>query len=180
MKFSSDGLTDQTLWRTLSFPANTMAARAGSPPSTEINGFLLFSNGAANVLTGGFTLPADWAAGTSIYPHVSWQKPVAGAGTVEWDFDYEVVPVGDSVTLPVNGTTISSNTTTTTDDDTVNHLLVTNIGEIALGSVEIGTMLLWQLSRDYATDTYANGVRLLSLDIHYEANGFGARDKYEK
>lgn len=176
---------DDTAWDDLRFPANTISIFGfGTDPNVDTNsGTYLFDASITETLFGVAQMPHAWSEGTTIKPHVHWQKTTSAAGNVLWQLDYEVVNNGDTA-LMTYASSISNSTVAsgTPDNDTANEVLITNIGDISMTNKTLSCLVLWKLSRigGNAADTYGADARLLEFDIHYEVDSLGSNTEFNK
>lgn len=165
-------------WDDLTFPATGInpPGAASDPARSTADAMLEFSASATNILAGVAHLPHRKKFGTKIYPHIHWYPATDAAGDVYWRFEYKLVPVGNAI--PANYTTINKTVAT---PEAVAHV-ITSFGGIAPGDTDLGTVLLWKLSRMGAeeTDTYDAVARLMEFDIHFWQDSIGSGQEYSK
>lgn len=172
-------------WDDLRFPAqNLRIPGTGTPPGTEAaTGFLLFGASSTELVGGIAQMPHAWREGSTIKPHVHWQKTTSAAGNVLWRLDYEIVNNG-AVAPMAYGSQIESASPVagTPDNDTANEILITSLGDIAMSGISISGHLLWKLSRvgGDASDTYGADARLLEYDIHFQIDSRGSIEEFTK
>lgn len=164
----------------LRFPATAInpPGLVGDPDWDTTNGGWLFDGGSTEMLFLLIQIPHAWEEGTTLHPHVHWQKSTSAAGTVLWQLEYKWAPIGAA--MDATFTTISSSTPTVSDADTADWHALTDLGNITATGKQISDMILAKLSRLGGTDTYAADARLLEFDIHYQVNSFGSREEYTK
>jgi hypothetical protein len=165
-------------WEDLRFPAQGInPAGSAAPPTvddTTVPGTLLFRGTTGNhVIAGVAQMPHAWQQGSSIHPHIHWTKTVADATNkypVKWQFKYAIVKMGAVIGAysdwqdcgdPVLG-----------DLATAEKHNLSMFPMIDMTGVTFSDMLLWQLQRDISDD-YAENVRLLELDFHYQIDSIG-------
>jgi hypothetical protein len=171
-------------WDDLRFPAQSIVAGSAPPSAENDTGFWLFSGSATNRVAGIAQMPHTWKEGTTIVPHVHWQKTTSASGNVLWQLDYEVVANG-AVAAMDYGTQLQQTATVTgtPDNDTANECLISSFGEIDMTGEEISVLIFWKLSRigGDASDTYdAANARLLEFDIHYQKDAAGSVTQFTK
>jgi len=174
-----------TSWDDLRFPSQGInPPGAASDPDVETTtGLWLFAAAATQMLAGIAQMPHSWKEGTTLKPHVHWQKTTSAGGDVLWQFDYEVVNNG-AVAAMDYGSQLQATTvaTGTPDGDTANEVLITPLGDITMTGKTVSSIIFWKLSRigSDAADTYGADARMLEFDIHYEVDSFGSNDEFVK
>lgn len=116
------------------------------------------------------------APGENVYPHIHWSTDGAGAGDVEWVFDYvmakegEVFAAGTTITMVSAASAVAWTHQTTESSDAQ-----------AFPVAEAGTIITGLLSRGNTVDTYPNTagghVFGLNFDIHYLTDRFGTPNR---
>jgi hypothetical protein len=124
-------------------------------------------------------IPHSWAEGTTLKPHLHWQKTANGTGNVVWRLQYVWAPIGE---LNESEVTLTASTTSVSDKDTANVHALTRLGDIPATGKNVSDMLLMKLSRlgSDSLDTYNSSVRLIEFDIHYQVNTIGSRQEFTK
>ena len=124
-------------------------------------------------------IPHAWREGTTLLPHVHWQKTTSAAGGVYWQLSYQWASIGQALEDAV---VIGNATPSVSDGNTANVHALTRLGNIPADEKHISDMLLMTLSRvhDNAADTYAASARLIEFDIHYQVNSPGSRQEFIK
>ena len=182
MSRHSTGLTQ---WDDLRFPSQGINPPGGvSDADVEATtGLLLFASNATELVAGVAQLPHAWREGSTIRPHVHWQKTTSAAGGVYWRLDYELVNNGETAAMDY-GTSLGTGSVVggTPDTDTANKVLISSFGGIDMKDYRISCLLLWKLYRvhDNASDTYGADARLIEFDIHYELDSFGSEKEFIK
>ena len=173
----------QTFWDDMRAPA-TAVKGGGSPPSDDTtNGCLLFSGSATNSVFITLQIPHTWYEGSTLKPHVHWQKTDTSSGDVLWQLDYKWSPINevmDAAFTTLQATAVAAGTP---DTDTADKHLITPLGDISGQGKQVSDMLICKLSRlgGDASDTYDNqNARFLEFDIHYEVDGLGTAQLYTK
>lgn len=171
-------------WEDLRFPATGINPTGpASPPTVDdtIAG-LLFSSTVENTVAIIAQLPHSWEAGTTLDPHIHWQKTTSAAGGVYWQLKYRWCSIGG--VMDAGWTTIGSSTpaSATPDTNTADKHLITEVSDIVATGYGISDMLIMQLSRLVSdpTDDYGASARLLEFDIHYKINSVGSNNQYSK
>ena len=123
-------------------------------------------------------LPHNWVAGTTVYPHVHWQKTTAAAGNVAWELSYDMAaPGGDFTGTYTSLGIITTTVAGTVDNNTVNRHLITATpaAGIDMTGMPISTVIKIIIERAATDvgDTYAADARLISFDVHYQQQGSG-------
>lgn len=170
-------------WDDLTFPASAINP-AGSPaPATIDNvtypGTLLFTTTTDSHIAGVAQMPHAWKEGTSLYPHIHWTKTVAdGSGlSIGWQFRSAVVSIGaviGAMSAWDNGTLAYGDLTTAEKHN------ITSFTPVSMTGKTVSTMVIWELRRNVALDTYASDTRLLAIDFHYQVDSFGSDTEYTK
>lgn len=172
-------------WDDLRFPAQGInpPGAVADPGLESTTGLLLFAAAGTETIAGVAQMPHAWDEGTTIKPHVHWQKTTSAAGNVLWQLDYEVINNGDTAAMaygsqgqgvtPMDGTP---------DGNTANQVLITSLGDITMVDKRISCLIFWKLSRigSDASDTYGADARLIEFDIHYEIDSRGSIEEFTK
>jgi hypothetical protein len=124
-------------------------------------------------------IPHAWREGTTLLPHVHWQKTTSAVGGVYWQLSYRWASIGEALGDAV---VIGNATPAVSDANTANVHALTRLGTILAGSKHISDMLLMTLSRvhDNAADDYGASARLIEFDIHYQVSSPGSRQEFIK
>lgn len=172
--------TVRPAYEDLRFPASAInpPGAAEDPDFDTTNCGWLFDPGATEVLYVLAQIPHAWKEGTTLKPHVHWEKTTSAAGAVRWQLRYEWASYYEART---SLTTINA-TTPVADSDTADVHLITPLPTIAGTGRQISDMLCMRLERvgGHASDTYGADARLLEFDIHYEVDSFGSSQEYSK
>lgn len=175
----------QSNWDDLKFPATAInpPGAASDPDRESTSGMLLFDAAGTELIYALAQMPHGWKEGSTISPHVHWQKTTSAAGNVAWRLQYKHSPIGEvmdaawtdlgMVTSPVAGTP---------DNDTADEHLLTSLGQISMAGYTLSHCMLFQLSRvgGDASDTYGADARLIEFDLHYEIDALGSEQQYIK
>lgn len=171
-------------WDDLRFPASAVnpPGLVADPDFDAVNGGWLFAAAGTEVLFLMAQLPHAWREGTTLRPHVHWQKTTSAAGDVYWRLEYKWAPraaVMDAAFTAMNATSPVSGTP---DNDTANEHLITAFGDLAATGKAISDMLVMKLSRigGDAADDYGDDCRLLEFDIHYVISSPGSVQEFVK
>lgn len=173
----------QTFWDDMRAPATSVKGGGTAPADDSTNGCLLFSGSATNSVFITLQIPHTWYEGSTLKPHVHWQKTDTSSGNVLWQLDYKWSPVNevmDAAFTTLQASTVSDGTP---DTDTADKHLITPLGDISGEGKQVSDMLIMKLSRlgGDASDTYNNQqARFLEFDIHYEIDGLGTGAEYTK
>jgi hypothetical protein len=163
------------------FPATTVRTN----PASEFPAFdttipgRLFRHTATDSVYLIAQIPHAWREGTTLLPHVHWQKTTSAAGGVYWQLSYRWASIGQALEDAV---VIGSATPSVSDGNTANVHALTRLGNIPAAEKHISDMLLMTLSRvhDNAADNYGASARLIEFDIHYQVNSPGSRQEFIK
>lgn len=124
--------------------------------------------------TGRFVLGGNYTRGTNIVPVIKWAPSTAGAGSVNWQLNYEVINDGQ-----IGGAGTVSNVIQLTNS--IAWEMFTNIFPSITGTgFDIGSVFHFNLFRDPASDTYGADSALLSIGFYKQINTFGARVQFQK
>lgn len=168
-------------WEDLRFPATgiSIGGFTNAPDVQTDTGLLLFDGGTTIETVGILAqMPHGWKEGTNIKPHCHWAKTTDAAGGVIWTFRYKWI--GFNEVQPAWSGLINSTDSNTVDS--TQKQIISTFGEIDASSQSISDLLLIQFARlpTDASDTYAADALLYEFDIHYQVDGFGSQDEYDK
>ena len=172
-----------TLFDDLRFPATAInpPGAASDPDWDASDGGWLFDAGSTEVLYVIGQLPHRYKEGSTLYPHVHWEKTTSAAGDVMWRLRYNWSRINE---VRTGLTTISETSVTagTPDTDTADKHLITAFPDISGTGSGISDMLVMRLERvgGNASDTYGADARLIEFDIHYELDTGGSRQEFIK
>lgn len=173
---------EDTFWDDMRFPASAInpPGQASDPDFDTTNGGWLFAAAGTEVIFLAAQMPHAWKEGSTIHPHIHWQKTTSAGGDVLWRLEYKKAPIGE--VMDAAFTALDVTTTVTTDNDTANEHLISGFGEITMVGGQLSDMFLMKLSRIGAdgSDTYGADARLLEFDIHFEIDGFGSGETFTK
>ena len=167
-------------YKRLVCPAVFMRNKTGEASLNIINGSGINAReftgtGVTQRLSGYFTLPSDYAEGTDIMASAVWYPTTAGAGNVQFYFEYFSVALGTAMTA----------------FSTLN--VITPTGLIAWQTIEslfpvisgtgylINRRIPFQIYRvPGGVDTYNTPAGLIEVDLYYQSNTFGSRTQFVK
>lgn len=164
-------------WDDLRFPATAInpPGQVSDPDVEATSGLLLFDGGGTELIYALAQMPHAWSEGTTVVPHVHWQKTTSAAGNVLWRCRYKMAPIGEvmdaawttlaDVTEPVDGTP---------DTDTADMHMISTFGDLDMTDKQISDCILFEISRIGGSDTYGADARLLEFDIHYQIDASGS------
>ena len=177
-------MNTQTFWDDMRFPAAAAnpPGLASDPDFDTTNGGWLFAAAGTELLFFAAQIPHSWYEGSTLVPHVHWQKTTSASGDVVWSFEYKWAPLGEAMDAAFTQVTASSTVADTPDNDTANEHMITSFGDLSGEGKQISDMLIMKLSRlgDNGSDTYGADARLLEFDIHYQIDGIGSAQQYTK
>lgn len=167
-----------TVFNDLRIPISNLRLPAANPPTPAAykgGQVLSFSSAADNFVYFNVQLPHSYKEGSTIYPHVHYVIPVAGAGggveNLKWNFTYSWANVNaafaaetsDSVTIDVQNLAADTH-------------YFQNLTAITGTGKTISSILICALSRDtgVASD-YASAAYLVDIDFHFELDTIGSR-----
>jgi hypothetical protein len=131
-------------------------------------------------------LPHNWKEGTAIQPHVHWSPQTTGQnGVVVWGLEYTWVNYVSAAPIAFPNTTIiTTNTATITGTSDADKHMITSFASITPSNTQdkISSLLMCRFYRKSgdAADTYNGNAAVLSVDFHYEIDGFGSRTEFAK
>ena len=176
--------TDNTCWDDLRFPASAVnpPGQASDPDFDTTVGGYLFAAAGTELVFFQAQLPHKWYEGSELNPHCHWQKTTSAAGDVKWRLEYRWAPRAAVMDASWSTSTASTVVSATPDNDTANEHLITAFDDIDGSGKEISDMLLMRFSRigGDAADTYGADARLLEFDIHYQIDGNGSTERFNK
>lgn len=172
-------------WEDLRFPVQAInpPGQVSDPDIESDSGLFLFDASSTELIYGVAQMPHTWVEGTTIYPHIHWQKTTSASGDVLWRFEYEIVDDGDIfLKTYFNLSDVTVTNEHAPDDNTAGRSLVSTFDGIDMTGYEISTFIYWKLSRvgGDGSDTYGVDARFAEFDIHYQQNSFGAVDQFTK
>ena len=173
----------QTLFDDLRFPASAInpPGAASDPDYDTGSGGWLFDAGTTEVLYVIGQLPHRYKEGSTLYPHVHWEKTTSASGDVMWRLRYNWSRIGEVRTslTTISGTSVVA---ATPDTDEADKHLITAFPDISGTSSQISDMLVMRLERvgGNASDTYGADARMIEFDIHYELDPGGSRQEFIK
>ena len=91
------GAAGDGVWDDLRFPATAInpPGQASDPDVEASSGLLLFDSNGTELIYAFVQMPHAWKEGSSISPHVHWQKTTSAAGDVLWRMRYKMAPIGE-------------------------------------------------------------------------------------
>jgi hypothetical protein len=171
-------------WDDLRFPAVGInpPGLISDPGLDTTNGCFLFDAAGTEAVVLSAQLPHAWNEGTSIVPHIHWQKTSSAVGNVLWRFEYKWAPINE--VMDANFTPVDSDEVVdgTQDTNTANKHLITSFGELDCTGRQISDMLIIRVSRIGGDDldTYDADARFLEFDIHYRIDAIGSAQQFRK
>ena len=164
---------------------NVVALKLGaSAPTTAIIGvtpILLFDATTDEEVHGSMEIPHNYDDGSDFRAHFHWAPTDGTAGNVTWGIEYHI-------TRDENNETLTEATTTSIIVDATQSLqdevLVSGNITISGIGVQSGDHSHFRVFRDAdaseggASDTYANNATLISFDVEYQIDGFGADNQF--
>jgi hypothetical protein len=180
VRLSSSGLiwTVESAWDDFVVPGQAGRPASVAPTFGAMFGTALyawhFSEG--DQLMFQVQLPHTWKPGTTVYLHVHWAIPVAGAGggaeNVQWQLDYMMADAGDA--FPAAPTSVSSDIVDVQNDAIrMSYMADTPVAGIDLAGYEESAIIACLLTRKAAANPYGSDVVMMSFDFHIEVNSMG-------
>jgi hypothetical protein len=178
-------LSGDSYWDDLKVPVTSInPSGQANPPNIDQNlaGTFLFASNTTEVIGFVVQIPHNYLEGSDLNAHVHWAKTSSASGDVYWELQYRWAKIGevfDGTWSTIGSATVIEDTP---DTDTADKHLITELGTIDGTGAGLSDMLICQLNRDHdnAGDTYAADARLLEFDFHYQIDGFGSPEEYEK
>lgn len=177
------GVDYSARWDDLRFPAtavNPPGVTADPDWDTTTPGWLFDGASTTEILHLIAQLPHSWDEGTTLKPHVHYQKTTSASGTVRWVLEYKWCPIGEVMDADWTTLEVSAPVAGTPDTDTADKHLIAAFGDIVATGKQVSDMLIMKLSRDPSQDTYGADARLLEFDIHYKSDATGSVGEYIK
>lgn len=124
-------------------------------------------------------MPHSWISGSGIRPHIHWSPGNStNTGAVVWKLEYSVAnPVAEPDNTFPTTTTLS---VTQAADGTAYKHQIAQWSEIDMTDKRASAVLLCRLYRDGGdvADTFTGDAYAVSVDFHYQSQGFGSTDEY--
>jgi len=170
-------LTDTT-WDDMRAPAQAInGAGANAPDWSSTYVGWLFDDVVDETVQLALQMPHNWKQGSTIYPHIHWMPMNTNSGNVVWEMNYKWTNVGE-----VEGTSFTTDTVTVAAGGTARMHKISAFSAIDGTGMTLSSMFSVQLSRlgSDGSDTFNTDTLLKEFDIHYEIDGFGSEEEYEK
>lgn len=169
-------------WEDLRFSGASLQTHSLYPDFDATNGVWLFDATNTELVYQQAQMPHSWAEGTTLMPHVHWQKTTSASGNVMWRFSYKWAPIGEVMDAAFTDVDSTEVVPATPDNDTADEHLITTFGSLDATGKSMSDMLLLKIARigGDAADTYGADARLLEVDIHYQIDSFGSNQEYTK
>jgi len=166
-----------TVWDDLRSPASGLnPAGSISPPSVNTaDGSLTFATG--NAVGVWFQLPHDYKEGSTVSVHCHWSKSTSAAGTVNWQVKTKWFNIG--ATDP-GFSALASGTDVVPDSSTAGKQALTSFGDLVGTGKTLSSMICVYLVRTAAGDSYGANVNLYEIDVHYQRDTLGSRERFIK
>lgn len=180
VRLSSSGLiwTISSAWDDFVVPGNSGRPASTAPTFGAMFGTSLYAWHFAegDELMFQVQLPHTWKPGTTVYPHVHWAIPTAGAGggaeNVQWELDYMLADGGEA--FPAAPTVVSSDIVDVQNDAVrMSYLTDTPAAGLDLSSYEESVIISCLLKRKAVANPYGSDVVMMSFDFHIEVNSLG-------
>ncbi len=172
----------QDAWDDLRFPASGFNPPGGAsdPDYDTTNGGWLFAASGTELLFMQVQLEHKWKEGSTLRPHVHWQKTTSAGGDVVWELAYKWAPIGEVMDAAFTTVTASAPVAGTPDNDTADEHLITSFGDMTATGKELSDMIMVRLSRlgSDGDDTYGADCRLLEFDIHFVVDSRGSDSEF--
>jgi len=168
-------------WDDLKFPASNLRP-GNTPPDSEVftGGIrmLAFDAAQAEEVYGVAQFPHGWEVDSMIVPHVHWCPSDAGAGSVNWGFEYtwadQEGTFGASTTLYISDAA----------DGVAKKHQYASFGEIISPVTGLSSCMAFRIFRDATgaggTDDYGSDAFLLEFDIHIVTDTSGSSQELVK
>lgn len=168
-------------WEDLQCPADGFNPPGGATSPTKddttVPGTWLFSGTTEQQMSIVKQFPHSWKAGSSIHPHIHWEKTTTDVGEVRWEWAYSIANVGD--VFPAYSAWIPA-TNSVSHSNTVRKHALDAFPELAMAGKKESCMICITLRRlpTDAADTYTADARFLGFDIHYLTNKDGTEIEF--
>ena len=169
----------RSLWNDFRFPAQGInPVGSAKPPTIDTDdGFLLFDAAAENIVCAGMQLDhgMDFA---EIRPHVHWCKTSTGAGNVLLKLEYKAFKMFEVAGAWVTLAEVSAPMVAEPNLAEFHNMML--FGSMDIAGFELSDMIAFRLSRMGADvlDTYADDMKLLEFDVHYQRGRSGSIDEF--
>jgi hypothetical protein len=166
-----DGDDPPLEWDDLRFPASQINPLGSvSPPSIDdtldgVTGTLLFSGSQENVVAVQAQMSHAWKRGSSVRPHIHWEKTTQSSNAVTWELYYRHIGnPGDTKGAWVGPVAPDG---TIGDHTADGEQLLTYWPMVEMTNFKESAMTSYRIHRVGDTDAYAGTARLYEFDIHY-------------
>lgn len=173
-----DWNTPKVRWDDLRFPATGINPTGPvSPPSVDAtDGALLFASGSTNLISCIAQLPHGWIPGTTLHPHIHWEKTTSASGTVAWQMRYRYSSIGKVATAY---TSYLDSELRVSDLDTAELHAYSEWAPMAVDRVTgVSAVYRINVQRVGASDTYGANAKLMEFDIHHRLDSLGSPAEY--
>jgi|GEM_PF-1477719 len=155
--------------------------------ATDISTWM-FSDTRDEAIAFSVQLPHDFKEGSTIYPHIHW-APMSAAGLTRptWIMEYQWVNLGDAFTATTGTSAIGyllyNDGASPSVELSLRQSTLTPLGSGIVGTDKtISSILMCRLYRsgNHGNDNLQADAALLSIDFHYEIDGFGSSTPFTK
>lgn len=135
-----------------------------------------FSASAMNEIWLNFHIIHNYAAGTTLYPHIHWTTAGTNTGVCRWGFEWTVAKGFNFEAFPATSTFYLEAAASGT---AYKHYITEVADGAALPATEIDSLLLMRVFRDAANvnDTLTDTAFGLFVDLHYQSDGMLTNEK---
>lgn len=174
---AQDGDDPPLEWDDLRFPASSVnPAGSTAPPAIDdtldgVSGTFLFSGTQENVVAIVSQMPHAWKRGSSIHPHIHWEKVTQSSNAVTWELYYRHIGNPHDVKGEWIGPLAPAGTVG--DVNAANQQLLTYWDYLDMTGFKESVITAYRIHRKGNTDAYAGLARLYEFDIHYQKDKGG-------
>jgi hypothetical protein len=179
-QFATDGtLTlagSATTWNDYMMPLTNGKRGVTDLPDFDYTnlGFLFPRNDATEIIYFIGQMPHDWREGSPVYPHLHWSQN--GGSAIGWSIDYKVYNNG--ATAPSAFTTLGLSSSIFNFTASPFIQITKSPTAIDMTGLTISAIIEIKLYRN--DNTYNGDALAKQFDIHYEIDGLGSRQEYDK
>jgi hypothetical protein len=133
-----------------------------------------FTNAQTDIVYGSFEIPHTYKEGTDLEVHLHWSPDSTNTGNVVFNFAYTIANMAGTFGAE------ATKTFTQAGSGTINkHQYISNNTNISGGSIGIGTIVVFALSRPTG-DAFTGNAFLHSIGVHYQIDTMGSRQPSTK
>ena len=150
------------------------------PPTLDnatVPGTWLFSGTTENNIAATRQVPHRWQAGSTMQPHIHWEKTTTAAGSPLWQECYSIANVG--AVFPAYSAWINA-TNAVRHADTVRMRALDKFPELTMPNKRESCVINVKIRRlpTDPLDNYGDDARFVEFDIHYLSDKDGTEEEY--